>query len=114
MGMSINKGYAGYRDWKLQRLSAIVMIAYVCFLFAFFVGHAHLTYDRWAALFSSVWMQVSTMVVILLLLIHTWIGLWTIGTDYIKNLFLHTVYNACVFIALLGFFFWAAHILWSF
>ena len=105
---------SGFRDWKLQRASAIVMIFYFCFLFAFFVGHPHLTFERWTALFSSVWMQVSTMVVFLLLVIHAWIGMWTIGTDYINCSCIRSVYEFCVFIALIAYFFWAIQILWSF
>ncbi len=109
--MGIN---SGYRDWKLQRISAIVMIVYICYLFAFFVGHPHVGYLRWAALFSSAWMQVSTLVVIFLLLIHAWIGMWTIGTDYIKCSVMRSCYEFCVFIALLAYFFWTMKILWSF
>ncbi len=105
---------SGYRDWKLQRISAIVMIGYIGFLFAFFLGHQHLTYDRWAMLFSSVWMQISTIVVVFLLLIHAWIGMWTVGTDYIRSSIIRTGYEFCVFIALLAYFFWTLQILWSF
>lgn len=104
----------GFRDWKLQRASAIVMIAYIGYLFAFFISHRHLTFDCWTALFSSTWMQVSTLVVFLMLAVHAWIGMWTIGTDYIKCACLRTVYEFCVFLALLGYFFWVMQILWSF
>lgn len=114
MGMNVNNSHSGYRDWKLQRVSAIVMIAYVCFLFAFFVGHRHLSYERWASLFSSAWMQVSTLVIVFLLGIHAWIGMWTIGTDYIKSSVIRNCYEFCIFLALLGYFFWTVQILWSF
>lgn len=109
--MGIN---SGYRDWKLQRISAIVMIAYIGFLFAFFISHRALGFHCWRGLFSSAWMQVSTMLVVFLLLIHAWIGMWTIGTDYLKNGVVRSSYEFCLFIALLAYFFWALQILWSF
>jgi succinate dehydrogenase / fumarate reductase membrane anchor subunit len=105
---------SGYRDWKLQRISALVMMIYVIYLFAFFVCHPHLSYDCWVGLFASPWMQVSTLVVMLLLVIHAWIGMWTIGTDYIKSLVIRACYQALVFIALLAYFFWVVQIIRSF
>ena len=112
--MGVSSGDSkGFRDWKLQRLSAVVMLFYVCFLFAFFVGHTDLTYLRWHQLFASVWMQVSTMAVVFLMLVHAWIGIWTIGTDYIKCHVIRTIYDFCVFSALVAYFFWILKIIWS-
>lgn len=104
----------GFRDWKLQRISAVVMLVYVCFLFGFFVGHIHhLTYVRWHALFSSTWMQIPTLVVLALLMIHAWVGIWTVCTDYIKCGCLRNLVEFCVFVSLIAFFFWGVQILWS-
>ena len=105
---------AGLRDWKLQRVSAYIMLLYFGYLFAFFIGHPHLSFERWTALFSSVWMQVSTLTVFVLLAIHAWIGMWTIGTDYVDNFFMRKIYEIVIFVALIAYFFWVVQILWSF
>ena len=102
----------GLRDFMLQRVSAVVLAIYICFLFGFFVSHVHLTYERWHALFASVWMQVSTAVVLLLLMIHAWIGVWTICTDYIHHTKVRLFIEALVALTLLAYFFWGLHILW--
>lgn len=110
--MGVNQ--KGLRDFIIQRISALVMIAYLGFLFAFFVGHVHhLDYARWHALFASAWMQVSTVVVLGFMLWHTWIGLWTVCTDYIKCPVMRLTFEIIILLALVAFFFWGLDIMWS-
>ena len=42
-----------------------------------------LSYDTWAALFAPLWMKVLTLVALLSLLYHAWIGMRNIWMDYI-------------------------------
>ena len=74
----------GLRDWLVQRVSAIVLAAYLIFLLCFLVTHPNLTYEAWALLFSNMFMKIMTILVLLALLLHSWVGLWTVLTDYVK------------------------------
>ena len=110
--MGVNQ--RGFHDWIIQRVSAIVMVGYFAFLLGFFIGHIHsLTFTRWHVLFASTWMKVSTMVILLLLLWHAWIGLWTVLTDYVKVVALRATLQMCIALALVAFFFWGVVIMGS-
>ena len=103
----------GVRDWLIQRVSAVVLAAYVLFLTVYFLLHQPLSYPQWYDLFSCRWMQVFSLLSLLSLLLHAWIGLWTILTDYIKcpcgRIFLEIVFA----LLLLGYFAWGVLIVWS-
>ena len=49
-----------------------------------------ITYDLidrgpyWSGLFANIWMKVATMLVLTAVLIHGWIGIWQVLTDYVK------------------------------
>lgn len=104
---------SGLRDWLLQRVTSVLMAGYTIFLAIFFIKHPHLQYADWRHLFSCNMMRVSTLLVFLSFLIHGWIGLWTVFTDYIQcswgRLFLQTV----VVLLLMIYVIWGIGILWS-
>lgn len=104
----------GLRDWLLQRVSAILIGAYVLFLAGFIVLHPHLDYVTWSLLFKHSIMRISTVIVLVALLIHAYIGMWTISTDYLtKCVCVRLLFQAVVFIALLACLVWGISILWS-
>ena len=51
-------------------------------------------------------MKVATVLFILSLLFHAWIGIWTIFTDYVKPYVLRAVLNVLVLLMLAACFFW--------
>jgi succinate dehydrogenase / fumarate reductase membrane anchor subunit len=103
----------GLHDWIIQRASAVIMTAYILFLTGFFCTHTQLDYAAWLGLFTSVPMQVATMMVLLALMWHAWIGMWAVFTDYIKCGVMRVTLEAIVLLALLTYFFWGVYILWS-
>lgn len=109
--LSVN--HQGLRDWLIQRISAIVMAIYAIGMMAFFVMHANLQFYEWQGLFTHGWVKVATLVTILCLLFHAWVGMWTIFTDYIKCPVARLVLHTLVFFALVTFFFASLLILWS-
>ncbi len=96
----------GLRDWLIQRVSAWVLAAYTVFLLGYFMCHSPLTYAQWHALFTCPWMKIASLLALLSVLLHAWIGIWTVLTDYIKcscwRLFLEII----VFLLLLSYFAW--------
>lgn len=105
--------HRGFTDWLIQRISAIVMIIYTFILIGFFYKHPQLAFTDWHDLFAEMWMKISTLIVLLFLLFHAWIGMWTILTDYVKPYVLRMTLHVIVFLALLAFFLQGILILWS-
>jgi succinate dehydrogenase / fumarate reductase, membrane anchor subunit len=103
----------GFRDWLVQRVSAVVLAAYVLFLIAFTLSHDTISYNLWHDLFACLAMKIATLVVLLCLLLHAWIGVWTIFTDYVKPTCLRIMLEVTVILALVTYFFWGLLILWG-
>ncbi len=109
----LSVSHQGLRDWIIQRVSAIAMAVYSIFLICYVVSTPDLSFAEWHGLFSQVWMKVATVVVVICLLYHAWIGMWTIYTDYVKPWVVRCVLNVLTFFLLFACFFWALMILWS-
>jgi len=105
--------HQGLRDWMLQRISAILMAVYSIALIAFIVCHPNLSFAEWHSLFANLWMKVATLLVLLGLLFHAWIGMWTVFTDYVKPFVLRATLNFLMLIMLVACFFWGLLMLWS-
>ncbi len=105
--------HQGFTDWLIQRVSAIVMVIYSIGMFVFFASHMPVTFADWHALFTPMWMKIATLIMLLSLLFHAWVGMWTVFTDYVKYTVLGLLLQIIVFIALLAFFFAGALILWA-
>ena len=74
----------GVSDWFIQRVSAVILAVYSLVIVGFCLLQGEMTFAAWSGLFATTWMQVFTLVVILATCAHAWIGMWTIGTDYIR------------------------------
>lgn len=103
----------GLRDWLVQRVSAVVLGIYFLFLFFMFLTNPGLDYATWQGLYSQIWMKVFTILALLSLFAHSWIGIWTVLTDYIKPASLRVSLEVLVILALLGYLIWGIAIVWS-
>ena len=74
----------GLLDFVVQRVSAFIMAAYVCVLLWFFLAN-EMSHQVLVDFFLSTPMQIFSALTILSILGHAWVGLWTIGTDYIQR-----------------------------
>ena len=77
-------GRSGSHDFILLRASAIVMVLYSLFMAGFFLSTPDVAYQVWSGLFANIWMKVFTMLALSSVLIHGWIGIWQVSTDYVK------------------------------
>lgn len=105
--------HQGLRDWVIQRVSAIFMAIYSVALIVYILCHPGLSFAEWHYLFSTQWMKVGTILFLLCLMGHAWIGIWTIFTDYVKPFVLRSVLNLLVLLMLVACFIWGILILWS-
>lgn len=76
-------GRSGLSDWLLQRVSALIMSAYLIFIVGFFVLNPSPSYEQWSGLHSSLAMRIFSLLTILSIAAHAWIGIWCVLTDYI-------------------------------
>ncbi|MDG1475063.1 MAG: succinate dehydrogenase, hydrophobic membrane anchor protein, partial [Porticoccaceae bacterium] len=76
-------GRSGLSDWLVQRVTAIVMALYVLFVVAFLLATPDLGYSQWAALHKSLPMRMFSLLTMISIAAHAWIGMWCVLTDYI-------------------------------
>ncbi|MGQ3891556.1 succinate dehydrogenase, hydrophobic membrane anchor protein [Legionella sp. CNM-4043-24] len=103
----------GLKDWLIQRVTAIYLAVYTLFLFGFIFLHPHVSYDAWVALFHCSVFKTASVIALLAILLHAWIGLWTVTTDYLSCTALRLSVQMLVLAWLLGQFVWALMILWG-
>ena len=113
VGSVSNLSRSGLRDFVLQRLSAVILAVYILFLTFYFVMHSPVYYDDWQLLFDNNWMRIVTILALLSLMVHAFIGVWTIFTDYIKCACLRGLLIALLALGLLSCLIWGIIIVWS-
>ncbi len=115
-----NLGRSGLYDWLIQRVTAVVLLAYFVFIVGYLVCKPDVTFDEWKALFDSTCMAIFTSAAILSVVAHAWIGLWAVSTDYMttrmmgkKGLILRLLFQAAYSIVLFSYLVWGFKVLWS-
>ena len=111
---------SGSRDWIVQRISAVVLAVYSVVLLGFFLTHGNVTFFDWSQFMMSLPMRLFSLIAILALAGHAWVGMWTVFTDYITTgklggiaAGLRLVLQTLMIIAILVFLFWGSMIFWG-
>ncbi|WP_227429018.1 succinate dehydrogenase, hydrophobic membrane anchor protein [Psychrobacter sp. I-STPA6b] len=111
---------SGTRDWIVQRISAVVLALYSLVLLGFFLINGQVTYAEWVSFMMSLPMRLFSLVAIIALAGHAWVGMWTVFTDYItskklgaKAAGLRLVLQSAMIIAILVYLFWGIMIFWG-
>lgn len=102
----------GLQDWLLQRISALILLAYIIFLTIYFYSTPKLNFYLWQQLFSNIYMKIFTLLAIVSLIVHAWIGMWIILTDYIKITWLRMLIQTSINLGFIASFVWSIIILW--
>lgn len=115
-----NLSRSGLYDWMAQRVSAVVLAAYFLFLLGYMVASPDLGYAQWHALFSQNWMRIFSLMALVALCAHAWVGMWTISTDYLTSTALgrwatavRFLFQAVCGMAMFVVFVWGVQILWG-
>ena len=116
----------GLLDFVVQRVSAFIMAAYVCVLLWFFSAN-EMSHQVLANFFLSTPMQIFSALTIFSILGHAWVGLWTIGTDYIQRAHLEFIpglanfstairfsYQVVCLLVMSIYLIWAMKLIWQF
>ncbi|PMH46840.1 succinate dehydrogenase, hydrophobic membrane anchor protein [Vibrio sp. 10N.286.49.B3] len=106
-------GRNGVHDFLLIRATAIIMTLYTIYLISFFAFSGTLSYADWTQFFGGIFTKAFTMLALTSVLIHAWIGLWQVLTDYIKCAKLRSGLQLLVVAILFGYLFSGFFILWG-
>ncbi len=109
----VTGAHYGLRDWLIQRISAAVMAAYALFIAGWVLFHAPVGYAAWTRLFAGNVMRSFTLLVLLAMFYHAWVGVRDIVMDYIKPAALRLAIYALVILALVLYAIWSVQILWA-
>lgn len=103
----------GLRDWLAQRITAVVMAVYSLLMVLVFIRLPVLDFPHWKALWGLAAMRFATVLFLLCVYYHAWIGLRDIIMDYIKDAGLRLTLYVIIIGALVCYALWSIQILWG-
>jgi len=109
----VTGAHYGLRDWLIQRVTAVVMALYSLCIAFFLLWQHKLDYDTWTALFSNNVVRSFTLLFLLSVFYHAWIGMRDIVMDYVKPAWIRLFMHVAVILALLMYMIWSVQILWG-
>ncbi|MCK9533729.1 MAG: succinate dehydrogenase, hydrophobic membrane anchor protein [Pseudomonas sp.] len=115
-----NFSRSGLYDWMAQRVTAVVLAVYVLFLLGYILANPNMSYAEWQGLFANSWMRIFSLMSLIALSAHAWIGLWAVTTDYLTPMTLgkwatgvRFLVQALCGIIMFVLFVWGIQILWG-
>lgn len=113
-------GRSGLADWLVQRISAVIVLLYVLCHAAIILGTPEMNYIQWRALFADTGMKIFSLITLVALCAHAWIGMWTVATDYLttrmmgsKATFVRFLFLVICLGVLVVYLLWGIMILWN-
>jgi len=103
----------GLRDWLAQRVTAVVMAVYTVVVLVHVAGLPQLDYAHWKAMWGLPVMRYATVLFLVSLLVHAWVGVRNIFMDYVKPISLRLSLYVLVILVLLWYAAWSIQILWA-
>ena len=103
----------GLGDWLLQRLTAVVMAGYTVFVVGCLLAGRPASYADMKAMFSDGFIRIFTMLFMVAMAYHAWVGMRDILMDYIKPTALRLTLEVAVGLGLVVYLIWSVSILWG-
>jgi succinate dehydrogenase / fumarate reductase, membrane anchor subunit len=102
----------GLRDWLAQRITAVVMTAYILALAFVIMWKKPAAYEAWRELFAQGWMRIATLLFVVSLAWHAWVGARDILMDYVKPTGARLSLEILTLLLLAIYIGWTVQILW--
>lgn len=110
----------GLLEWSLQRVTSLIMTAYVLFVTYYLLTHPNIDYSQWRDLNGIFLMKVLSIMTVSSIALHSIIGLWGVITDYItvrllgpRAVTLNLIFQIGMIAITLVYLVWAISIIWS-
>ena len=96
----------GLRAWLVQRFSAVYLAAYLLVAAVCLLTRPLPDYARWRDWFAQPWVGVLTVIFLVAVLLHAWIGVREVLVDYVHPVWLRLVLLALTGLVLLASLLW--------
>ena len=113
VGREVIGAHYGWRGWLAQRVTAVVMLVYTAFFMVVVIRLPERDYAHWRALWDTQVMKYATVLFVVSVLLHAWVGVRNIFMDYVKGAGLRLVLYVLVILALVAYGVWVLQILWG-
>ena len=71
--------------WYTQRYTSLIILSYLIYIFSFIFNNQDINFFSWSDFFLSFQVRFLSSIVFLVIVLHAFIGLWTVGTDYLTK-----------------------------
>ena len=71
--------------WYTQRYTSLVILSYLIYILSFIFTNQDINFFSWSDFFLSIQVRFLSSIVFLVIVLHAFIGLWTVGTDYLTK-----------------------------
>lgn len=109
---SVTLPSTGVQMWLLQRVTAVYIAVYAVVFLTYWL-FTPLDYISWSKFFACRITRYASFLLVLSVNIHSWIGLWTVATDYMKSSFIRVGFMSLLLIYLLGLQLYSIDIFWG-
>lgn len=113
-------GRNGLYDWLIQRVSAVIIGVYLIGMIGYLMIAGDLDYSTWKACMGSMVMQIINTLMVFAVAAHTWVGLWSVTTDYLTRLTfgnaataVRLVAQMAIALSLIVYLIWGLVIIWG-
>ncbi len=100
-------------EWWLQRISAVLITAYVFLVLALLLIKGAPNATQWQVLFANTGFKLATLLAILATAYHGLVGALHVWPDYVKNRAVLAVLNAYTWLAAAAVALWSVYILFG-
>ena len=108
----VTGAHYGLRDWLAQRISAAIMAVYMVIVVTGLLGSTPFSYQIWHGIFAHSWMRIATLLFVVSLAWHAWVGMRDILMDYVKPDGLRLALQILILLTTAAYVAWAVEILW--
>jgi succinate dehydrogenase / fumarate reductase membrane anchor subunit len=112
-GRTVVGAHYGWRDWLVQRVTAVVMTLYTVLILGLLLWYGGLDFTAWKATFGNEAFRVASFAFMVALFWHSWVGVRNILMDYVKPVMLRLALQVAVIGALIGYTGWTIQVLWG-
>jgi succinate dehydrogenase / fumarate reductase membrane anchor subunit len=109
----VTGAHYGLRDWMAQRVTAVILVVYTLVLGGTLLLTPELNHAAWKSIFAGTFMRVLSLLAVLSLFWHAWIGVRDIYMDYVKPTSIRLTLQVLTIVLLVGYAIWTFTILWS-